>query len=79
MVYGDPIYNYVLKAENHFGLVERPWSTDYKTSMVMNLSEGSVFSGRMQVQTGVAFGAKLQPMVSKPHFMNSELSRYWAG
>ena len=46
MVYGDPIYNYVLKTKNRFGLVERPWSTDYKTSMVMNLSEGSVFSDK---------------------------------
>lgn len=46
MVYGDPVYNYVLKAKNHCGLVERPWSTDYKTSMVMNLSERAVFSDK---------------------------------
>ena len=50
-----------------------------KTSVVMNLSEGSVFSGKIKVLTGVVSNTKLQPKASKPYLMNSELSRFWAG
>ena len=37
MVYGDPIYNYVLKTKNHFGLVERPWSTKRRGISSLNM------------------------------------------
>ena len=56
-----------------------PVLASIKTSVVMNLSEGSVFSGKIKVLTGVVSNTKLQPKVSKPYLMNSELSRYWAG
>lgn len=53
-----------------------------KTSVVMNLSEGFVFSGRIKVQKvepGLNCSAQdIQPCC-KPYFMNSELSKFWAG
>ena len=53
-----------------------------KTSVVMNLSERSVFSGRIKVQKiepGLNCSAQDIRSCCKPYSMNSELSRCWAG